>query len=219
MAPNRKKTELEIVEQYRISLENATTQPEIATRMSEYGYDAQKIGEGSKLHSGTVAAFGTQVKESDEAKMARAVLDSRFDEMVEKFRFDRKKAKAVFEKNAAIMSVLELSTSVPKLYLPCVQAMKMFYSKMSGDKSLQEQVLRMKLTEADIAAGLAGVAAVEDARAKYLTEIGESQDATKQKDAALASLETWMDEFYTVARIALYDKPQLLEVLGVFVRS
>lgn len=219
MGTKRKKTELEIVEQFRISLENATTQPEIAARMSDYGYDAQKIGEGSKLHSLTVAAFGTQVMESDEAKMARAVLDSRFDEMVEKFRFDRKKAKAVFEKNAAIMNVLGLSASVPGTYLPCVQAMKMFYTKMSGDKSLQEQVLRLKLTEADIAAGLAGVAAVEDARAKYLTEIGESQDATKQKDAALASLETWMDEFYTVARIALHDKPQLLEALGLFVRS
>lgn len=219
MGTNRKKTEVEIIEMYRISLENAVTHPEIAARMSDYGYDAQKIGEGSKLHSLTVGVFGLQVTESDEAKMARAVLDDRFEEMVEKFRYDRQKAKAVFEKNAAIMGVLGLSTSFPGTFLLRMQAMKMFYSKMSNDKMLLEQALRLKLTEAEIAAGLAGIAAVEDARAKYLSEVGETQDATKQKEAALLTLDMWMHEFYTVARIALHDKPQLLEVLGVFVRS
>ncbi len=54
---------------------------------------------------------------------------------------------------------------------------------------------------------------------EYLREVGESQDATKQKDAAFAEIDDWMRDFYAVARIALEDHPQLLETLGILVRS
>jgi hypothetical protein len=50
-------------------------------------------------------------------------------------------------------------------------------------------------------------------------EIGESQEATRGKDKALAELEEWMSDFYAVARIAMEDQPQLLESLGLLVRS
>lgn len=48
---------------------------------------------------------------------------------------------------------------------------------------------------------------------------GENQQATKDKDKAFADLEKWVSEFYSIARIALEDKPQLLESLKKFVRS
>ncbi len=60
---------------------------------------------------------------------------------------------------------------------------------------------------------------MDTARAVYLKEKGESQDATKIKDAAIAKLDDWMSEFYAVAKIGLEDNPQLLEVLGKTVRA
>ena len=50
-------------------------------------------------------------------------------------------------------------------------------------------------------------------------EKGETQNATKVKDQAFTAIEKWMRKFYAVANIALEDNPQLLESLGVFVRS
>ena len=38
--------------------------------------------------------------------------------------------------------------------------------------------------------------------------------ATKDKDKAFAELEKWVREFYAIAKIALEDKPQLLESMG-----
>lgn len=54
---------------------------------------------------------------------------------------------------------------------------------------------------------------------RFLCLILESQQATQSKKAALLQLKAWMDKFDATAKIALYDKPQLLEVLGIFVRS
>ena len=53
----------------------------------------------------------------------------------------------------------------------------------------------------------------------YKTEIGESQNATKQKDKSLKELEYWVCDFKQVNKIALEDQPQLLEVLGYYVTS
>jgi len=43
----------------------------------------------------------------------------------------------------------------------------------------------MKITATSIKAGSDSVAAVENSRALYLKEVGESQNATKSKDKAL----------------------------------
>lgn len=56
-------------------------------------------------------------------------------------------------------------------------------------------------------------------RADFDREMGESQEATVSKNVALHNLSEWMDEFDTLAKIALYDTPQRLEVLGVLVKS
>ena len=57
---------------------------------------------------------------------------------------------------------------------------------------------------------LTALADVKQAEATYVLERGESQQATKDKDAAFAAFEKWVSEFYAIAKIALEDKPQLL---------
>ena len=77
-----------------------------------------------------------------------------------------------------------------------------------------EQLATLKITAEDMTSGLTQIQKVEQARAEYLKEVGESEDATKQKDAALAKLDDWMRDFYAIANIALEDQPQLMEALG-----
>ena len=78
---------------------------------------------------------------------------------------------------------------------------------------------RLKVTVEELNGTLQLITNLEAARAAYLREKGESQDATKQKDKAFGEMDDWMSAFYAVAKIALEDSPQLLESLGKFVRS
>lgn len=78
---------------------------------------------------------------------------------------------------------------------------------------------RLKITADDLTTTNTLITELETARTEYLREKGESQDTTKAKDAALATIDDWMSEFYAVAKIALEDNPQLLESLGKIVRS
>jgi hypothetical protein len=50
---------------------------------------------------------------------------------------------------------------------------------------------------------------------KQLEEIGSAQQSTKDRDHAFDDLCDWYSDFRAIARVALYDKPQLLEALGI----
>ncbi len=131
----------------------------------------------------------------------------------------RKKAKVIFRNDPKTMDKLAVSGSLSKAYIKWLETVKKFYSVALKDNKIQGKLVRLKITADDLTATNTMISDLEAARAEYLREKGESQDATKAKDAALEKMDDWMSEFYAVAKIALEDKPQLLESLGVFVRS
>jgi len=100
-----------------------------------------------------------------------------------------------------------------------MQKVEKFYTEISADPELLSKLARLKISEEEINDCLAMIVDLETSRAIYLTEKGDSQNSTKIKDIAIAKMNNWMYEFFTVARIALKDNPQLLEVLGKTVKS
>ena len=70
MATKRTFSEAETLEQYRVALENVTTQTEIATIMAEFGYDETIVTEGKNLLEKTREAFDFNKKEDDETSEA-----------------------------------------------------------------------------------------------------------------------------------------------------
>ena len=60
--------------------------------------------------------------------------------------------------------------------------------------------------------------AVEGLNAAQEEEKGEAQQATQTRDEAMDVLSDWLEDFLDIAEVALADRPQLLEALGVVVR-
>ena len=56
---------------------------------------------------------------------------------------------------------------------------------------------------------------VRVANADQEREKGEAQASTKLRDKGIEKFDDWMEDFYGVAAIALSDKPQWLEKLGI----
>ena len=219
MATKRTLTEAETLEQYRVSLDNAENQSEIATIMTEFGYDSETIGQGKALLAETRQAYAANKTEDDETSAAYNSFSNLKDQLAETYSLHRKKAKVVFRNDSLTMDKLAVSGSVPKAYVKWLETAKKFYSVASTDTDLQSKLARLKITTDDLTAASTLISNLEAARADYLREKGESQDSTKIKDAAFGKIDDWMSEFYAVAKIALEDNPQLLESLGKLVRS
>ena len=219
MVTKKTLTEAEALEQYRVSLENVEIQPEIAATMAEFGYDATVVAEGKALLTETRQSFDFNTTEDDETSEAYSTFSRLKADLEETYKMHRKKAKIIFRDDSKTMEKLAISGSLPKAYINWLEVVKKFYSVAIKDSAIQAKLVRLKITLDDLTAADTLINDLEAARAEYLREKGESQDATKAKDAAFAKMDDWMSEFYAVAKIALEDKPQLLESLGKFVRS
>lgn len=219
MATRPKFSETETLEQYRIALDNAENQPEIAATMAELGYDSIVIGEGKAILAETRTAYNANKTEDDETSAAYADFSSKKSQLEETFTLHRKKAKVVFRNDSLTADKLAISGALPRTYIKWLETVRKFYSVASADTAIQGKLARLKISAEDLAAANTQITLVEAARAEYLKEKGESQDSTKMKDAAFAKIDDWMSEFYAVARIGLEDKLQLLEALGKTIRN
>ena len=219
MATRPKFSEAETLEQYRIALENAETQSEIAAVMAELGYDSAVIAEGKALLTETRSAYDLNKTEDDETSAAYADFSSKKEQLEDIFTLHRKKAKVVFRNDSLTADKLAISGAMPRSYIKWLEAAKKFYSVASTDTAIQGKLARLKVTTDDLTAANTSISDLEAARAEYLKEKGESQDATKAKDSAFGKMDDWMSEFYAVAKIGLEDNPQLLEALGKTVRG
>ena len=218
MATRPKKSEADMLELYRVALENAETQPEIATIMAELGYDSANITEGKNILAETRTAYDFNKTEDDETLTAYSGFSTKKEQLEDMFNIHRKKAKVIFRNDAVTAEKLAITGSMHRTYVKWLEAARKFYSVAAADTEIQSKLARLKISVDDITAANTLIADLEKARAEYLREKGESQDATKAKDAAFAKIDDWMSEFYAVARIGLEDSPQLLEALGKVVR-
>ncbi len=218
MTSRTKLTNAETLELYRVALSNVKTQPEIATIMAELGYDDTVIEEGKTILDETRKVYDFKKIEDDETSAAYADFSSKKEQLNNTFTLHRKKAKVVFRKDLLTAEQLAITGSVPRTYIKWLEAIKNFYTLAISDTTIQSKLARLKVTVDDLTTASALITSVEAARADYLKEKGESQDATKAKDAAFTKIDDWMSEFYAVARIGLEDKPQLLEVLGKVIK-
>ncbi|GET24893.1 hypothetical protein [Prolixibacter sp. NT017] len=213
------KTDAEILDLYNTALTNAENQPEIAAAMAEFGYSPEMLAEGRQILVSTRNAYNFNKKEDDETVDARVDYKARKKALYQTFKRDRKKARIVFRNDVVTLSQLGVIKSIPHSYVSWVDTMKFFYNIVVDNASIAGKLARLKLTADAATATLADIEAMESARKLYYREMGESQEATQAKDAAFAVIDDWMTDFYDVAIIALEDKPQLLEALGVLVRS
>jgi hypothetical protein len=212
-------TDAQTLELYRVALENVENQSEIATIMTDLGYNSEVIGQGKELLELTRNVYENNQTEDDETSAAYANFSSKKEELEDIYSLDRKKAKVVFRKDPVLLEQLALEGSLPRSYVQWLETVRKFYSVASADTDIQNKLARLKISAEDITATNTKVTELEAARSEYLREKGESQEATKAKDSAFAQIDDWMSEFFAVAKIGLEDKPQLLEALGKTVKS
>ena len=219
MSKNLRTSEAQTLEQYRVAFENTASQPQISATMAEYGYDSATMAIGKALYDETRLSFDSNKKETDEEAAAYATFAAKEDQLSNIYAQHRKKAKVVFRNDSVTADMLEISGSLPQAYIKWLEIVKKFYNVALADSNIQSGLSRLKVTPNDLTAAQALIPEVEAARATYLKEKGESQDATTKKDTAFANLDDWMKEFYAVAKIAMEDNPQLLEALGKVVKA
>lgn len=208
-----------MLQNYGVMFENLGKDLELKAELTEYGYDEAKIGEGKKLYDEARKTFDANTKETREETTASLNFQEKYQNFQKIYITHRKKAKIVFDDNAEAFLQLKLKNTPARVIAKFLEETRAFYQLLNTTETLMTLLKQLKVTEQDIEKQLQLLTDVEQAYADYQKEKGESQQATKDKNNAFDALDKWVVRFFKVAKIALEDKPQLLESLGKTIRS
>ena len=208
-----------MLQNYGVMFENLGKDLDLKTELAEYGYDEVKIKEGKKLYDKARNTFDANIKETREETTASLNFQEKYQNFQKIYITHRKKAKIVFDDNAEAFLQLKLKNIPARVIAKFLEETRAFYQLLNTGETLMTPLKQLKVTEQDIEKQLQLLTDVEQAYADYQKEKGESQQATKDKNNAFDALDKWVVRFFKVAKIALEDKPQLLESLGKTIRS
>ncbi len=197
------------------AITNALGSEEIKSAMAAYGYDETRLQKGNALYNKASELQTLQVKEygdkysaTDAMNLARAVANKIYMEHL-------KIARIALVGDRGAGASLELDGLRKVTFSGWLQQAKTLYANALSSPDVTTALGRFGITQEKLEAGQQLVDEVEQKLNVQLMEKGEAQNATQERDEAFEELEGWMSDFIAIARIALADKSQYLEVLGI----
>jgi hypothetical protein len=191
----------------------------ISSVVTDYGYDTTKMDEGMALYDKTDTLhvkqkleYGEQYAATDEFQIARAALNKTYMRQL-------KLARIALKGNKATEEALQLSGERKQAFPGWLQQAKAFYTNVLLSPAALTALAKFNTPQADLTAASLELVEVEKKYNKQLIEKGEAQAATVARDEALDELQDWVSEFVAIARVALEEDPQLLEMLGIVTPS
>ena len=197
-----------------IAIGNALTDPSLATALAGFGYTAERLRQGSALHEKALSlyqdqkgAYGDAQTASDAYAAALALAHATYMRHV-------KVARVALEGERGSLQKLGLAGARKEAQAAQLAQAQQFYTNALFDPAILGKLSAFGITKEMLAAGQRQLHTVAQSDAARRQRQGAARDAKRARDAALAALTGWMRDFMQVARVALRDRPQLLEMLG-----
>ena len=126
-----------------------------------------------------------------------------------------KVARAVFLKDKAQLNALGLNHNMP---LGTAGFLAAAYTLFDNARTLSA-LADYGYNSVKLQSERAKIAAYDTANQQQEAAKGAAQQSTREQDSALQALNDWTAQYLKIAKVALSGKPQLLEKLGVLVRT
>ena len=198
----------------QLAISNSLSDPEIQSLVAQFGYPADKLNEGKALYDAALAAVNAEKAAAGAQQESTRTLEQAEESARDAYQALAKVARAVFLKDKAL-NTLGLNGSTPKDTAGFLAAAYALFDNARtlpaladyGYDSPKLQSERLK------------IAAYDAANQQQESAKGAAQQATREQDAALQALNAWTSQYLKIAKVALRDKSQLLEKLGVLART
>jgi len=127
--------------------------------------------------------------------------------------------KALTKKDPDLQSRLNLSPLSDLRINDWIQTGISFYNSLLLEKGILETLAKYNFTTERLTAEKQELESLLQLRLQSTIEKGQAQEATRQRNQKLEELEDYCSILKAVVTIALADRPQMMESLGILVRS
>ncbi|MDR2470455.1 MAG: hypothetical protein LBD27_08300 [Tannerella sp.] len=189
--------------------------PEIQGRMNRYGYTPDRIAEGEALlneakelvadHAGK---YGHKYVATDELDKTRKASYSDYMVTLKVLRVAfRQQPEQLMKFNAVGRRRRSLSG--------WLNDARVLYTNLLNNSEALTEMEKYGYTVERLEVEQQQVEKVAAFHNKRLGDMGEAQQMTQDRDQAIDAAYDWFSDFRAIARIALYDRPQWIEALGI----
>ncbi len=192
----------------------------IAPLLAEKGADTEYIDQGVALYDETMIMVGKQTDEYQDKSKAYDQFNSEHDVVKNAFRRTFKLVGNFARYDEDLVDRLHLqsghSMPIEKWFQNAID----FYSGVQKEQDfVDSKLVRFKVTQERLQQEQQSVRDLKMLRTKAVLEKGGAQEATRLRNDKLDALDDYCTDLQTLAEIALEEQPQLLEKLGILVRS
>ena len=199
-------------------INGALDNPEILTPLERFSFGTTKLQQGKALLHVARESVTNHVKEYGEQYGATQTTQTAFEESYARYLVIIKVCRVAFKGNIEALTKLLATGTRKRTIAGWLQQANITYTNLIETPELLARINQFGYTKTRLVNELHNVTEVERNYQLQLKETGEAQQATKDRDKALEDLSQWYSDFRAIARIALYEKPQLLEALGIKVK-
>lgn len=207
----------ELLARARIFFANLRADDETGAILADFGYDDAAVTDALALVETVQAAETTQKLEYAEQYAATRALAEAVEALRVPYVRHVRLARVVFDRGTFGHDLLGLSGDRADAPAALAAQARTFYAG-AANEAVAEALARVRITAETVAEQAARIAAVEAALATQRREMGEAQQATRARDAEEARLRAVLSDASEVAKIALADRPQMRERLGLLER-
>jgi hypothetical protein len=188
---------------------------EIQVKMAAFGYTAERITEGENLLKKAKQMIASQVEEYSDQYLATTVLGKQWSKAYSAYMVTLKVARVAFTNQSEVLSRFKATGARKRTLSGWLNDARIFYDNLLNDPKALDRMKQFGYTTDRLQSEQQAVNEVKTLHGQQLSEKGEAQQSTVERDKVLDELYDWYGNFRAIARIALYDKPQLLESLGI----
>ncbi|MEM9672063.1 MAG: hypothetical protein AAF992_05680 [Bacteroidota bacterium] len=201
--------------QVDVAVDNALSTPEILSQLEVYGYDAKKIKQGQAMRRALDELMMQQEDAHLAAKDATRVLNEVRQQAETMFGTHLSIARIAFRDDTTFWNALKLGQARERNLPDWLVQVQRFYTRIVV---VAKEMEKYNVPQKELIETRKLIAQIGNLQRLQKKAKGQAQMATQAKNMAINDLEIWMRRFIRIARVALEENPQQLEMLG-FVAS
>lgn len=209
----------EILFQSGLRINNSQSDPKVLNAVSPMGYTETKLNTGATLLNEATVLVETQKREYGEVDAAQVAYETERKMAHGNYMDMLAICKIALKKDVKAISTLDLTGRRASTLSGWLKQTQGFYRALLANDAWKAALAEFGQTEEKLMAQLAAVEGVATASETKKKEMGDAQNATQERDEKIEELIEWVNDYEVIARIALADKPQLLEKLGIVMKG
>lgn len=199
----------------RLVIVNSLADDEIQSLVAAYGYNEDRLEEGDALYQAAQSAVNAQKSAEGAQQQATQEMAAAEKAARDAYQALAKVARAVFKSDKPRLTALGLDGPAPRDTAGLLAAAYALFGNAASDSTLGEY----GYDTARLSAERAKISACDAANQRQEAAKGAAQQTTREQDFAMTALDAWRAQYMKIARVALREKPQLLEKIGIAART